>query len=102
MAPAGAHARLRRAQQGRGASLTDHDVKQFPVLPPSAYTPGVLAIIVPRVLELTYTAHDLQPFYAGVVAENPAWDRCTGAARGRRWRWNPERRTLLRAELDAI
>ncbi len=85
-----------------GTSLTYHYVKQFPVLPPSAYTPANLHAIVPRVLELTYTAHDLQPFYADVVAENPAWDPRTGADRGQPWRWDPERRALLRAELDAI
>ena len=44
----------------------------------------------------------LQPFYADVVAENPAWDPRTGPERGQPWRWNSERRALLRAELDAI
>ena len=66
-----------------GTSLTHHQVKQFPALPPSGYTPGALAIIVTRGLELTCTAHDLQPFYAGVVAENPAWDPPLHAKIGR-------------------
>jgi hypothetical protein len=49
-------------QKVGGISLTYHYLKQFPILPPSAYTPGDLAFIVPRVLELTYTAVDLAPF----------------------------------------
>ncbi len=63
---------------------------------------GALAIILPPVLELSHTAHDLQPCYADVAAENPAWAPRTGTERGQPWRWNPERRALLRAELDAI
>ena len=77
-------------------------IKQFPVLPPFAYGPDDPNATVPRVLELTDTAHDLQPFYADVVAENPAWDPRTGADRSQPWHRNPERRALLRAELDAI
>jgi hypothetical protein len=85
-----------------GTALKYFVIRQVPVLPPSTYTPERLDAIVPRVLELTYTANDLQPFYADVVAENPSWDPRTGAERGQPWRWNPERRAVLRAELDAI
>ncbi len=85
-----------------GTTMNYFYIKQFPVLPPSVYGPDELNTIVPRVLELTYTAHDLQPYYADVVAENPTWDSRTGADRGQPWQWNPERRALLRAELDAI
>jgi hypothetical protein len=42
-----------------------------------------------RVVELVYTAWDLQPF-----ARECGWD-------GPPFRWNDERRSLLRAELDA-
>ncbi|MBI3157282.1 MAG: SAM-dependent DNA methyltransferase [Burkholderiales bacterium] len=85
-----------------GTHLNFFLAKQLAVLPPGAYTLGSLELIVPRVLELTYSAHDLQPLYADVVSENPAWDPRTGPDRGKPWRWNPERRALLRAELDAI
>jgi hypothetical protein len=85
-----------------GTHLNFFLAKQLAVLPPKTYTLASLNAIVPRVLELTYTAHDLQPFYADVVAEYSAWDPRTGADRGQPWRWNPERRALLRAELDAI
>ena len=39
-----------------GTHLTYSYFKQFPVLPPDRYTEDDLAFIVPRVLELTYTA----------------------------------------------
>ena len=45
-----------------GTTMNFFYVKQLPVLPPSAYTPADLAFIVPRALELTYTAWDLKPF----------------------------------------
>lgn len=76
--------------------------KQLPVLPPHAFEGQDFNKIVPRVLELTFTANDLQCFYDDVVAENSEWDTRTGANRGQPWRWNPERRAILRAELDAI
>ena len=37
-------------------------VKQLPVLPPSTYTASLTDFIAPRVIELTYTAWDLEPF----------------------------------------
>lgn len=49
-------------QKVGGTHLTFFYVKQFPVLPPSAYTPEDLLFIVPRVLELVYTAWDVKPF----------------------------------------
>jgi hypothetical protein len=63
---------------------------QLPVLPPSAYTQAAIDFIQPRVLELTYTAHDLKPW-----AEDLGYD-------GPPFRFDPERRSLLRAELDAF
>lgn len=63
--------------------------KQLPVLPPDRYTDADLAFIVPRVLELTYTAHDLKPWAADLGYD------------GEPFPWNPERRAQLRAELDA-
>ena len=64
--------------------------KQLPVLPPSAYTQAAIDFIQPRVLELTYTAHDLKPW-----AEDLGYD-------GPPFIFDPERRSLLRAELDAF
>ena len=45
--------------------------------------------LLPRVLELTYTAWDLEPF-----AQDCGWS-------GPPFRWDEERRFLLRCELDA-
>lgn len=69
--------------------MTHNYVKQFPVLSPSAFTAPVIEFIQPRVLELTYTSHDLKPW-----AEDLGYD-------GPPFRFDPEHRTLLRAELDA-
>jgi hypothetical protein len=63
--------------------------KQLPVLPPDRYTVADLAFIVPRVLELTYTAHDLAPWAADLGHAGPPFT------------WDLGRRARLRAELDA-
>jgi hypothetical protein len=76
-------------QKVGGTSLTYFYLKQFPVLSPDRYTEADLAFIVPRVLELTYTAHDLQPWAADLGYDGPPFP------------WNPDRRAILRAELDA-
>lgn len=72
-----------------GTHLTYSYLKQFPILSPDRYTDADLAFIVPRVLELTYTAHDLKPWAADLGYD------------GEPFPWNPERRAQLRAELDA-
>jgi hypothetical protein len=72
-----------------GTSLTYHYLKQFPILPPTAYSESDLAYIVPRVLELTYAADDLG-----------GWARDLGHD-GPPFRFDPDRRAFLRAELDA-
>ncbi|MGY6278172.1 Eco57I restriction-modification methylase domain-containing protein [Methylomonas sp. MgM2] len=63
--------------------------KQLPVLPPNHYTETDLDFLVPRVLELTYTACDLQPW-----AQDLGYD-------GQPFTFDPDRRAQLRAELDA-
>jgi hypothetical protein len=45
-----------------GTHLSNYILEQCPLLPPDRYTPGLLAYVVPRVLELTYTAWDLRAF----------------------------------------
>jgi len=63
--------------------------KQLPVLPPESYSQADLDFIVPRVLELTYTSHDLR-----------GWAQDLGY-HGEPFTWNDNRRSQLRAELDA-
>ncbi len=108
-------------QKVGGTTLNFHYVKQFPVLPPSAYGPQDLRFIVPRVLELAYTAWDLAPLARDV------WEEADGPLREAilAWRktapthpdsppdwvegpypfppflWDEERRAQVRAELDA-
>lgn len=76
-------------QKVGGTHLTYGYLKQFPILRPDACTPADLEFIVLRVLELTYTAYDLEP-----------WARELGYTGGP-FSWNPDRRAILRAELDA-
>ena len=64
-------------------------VSQLPILPPSGYRSEDIAFIMPRVLELLYTAWDLAPFARDMGYEGPPFP------------WNPERRAQVRAELDA-
>lgn len=80
-----------------GTHLNYFIYKQLPVLPPDRYSATALDFIVPRVLELTYTAHDLKPWAADLAVYDPR----PAAERGQPFAWNPERRALLRAELDA-
>ncbi len=76
-------------QKVGGTSLAYFYLKQFPILPPDRYTEADLAFIVPRVLELTYTAHDLKPWAEDLGYSGPPFG------------WDENRRALLRAELDA-
>jgi hypothetical protein len=79
-----------------GTTLNFFIVKQLPVLPPDAFSAADIAYIVPRVLELVYTAWDMQPFAADVWQE---WQ--PGAAVPPPYVWDEERRATVRAELDA-
>ena len=72
-----------------GANFNFYIPKQLPVLPPDHYTEEMLAYIVPRVLELTYTAHDLADWARDLGYDGPPFP------------FNPERRAQLSAELDA-
>jgi len=79
---------LARQKHG-GTSLKYYLMRQLPVLSPSIYTSTDFAYIVPRVLELVYTAWDMQPFARDLGYDRPPFP------------WDEGRRALLRAELDA-
>jgi len=72
-------------QKLAGVNMNFFYVQQFPVLPPDAYTPEDLHFIVPRVLELVYTAWDIKPFADDVWRE--AADTLREAIR-RQWEEN--------------
>ena len=110
-------------------------LKQLPVLPPDSYTEEDLHFIVPRVLELTYTAWDIKAFADDVWKEADQklrdiiahqWEENKKITGGHSWtlpdwkdvypeiewgkeggiplppfKWDEERRAVLRAELDA-
>ncbi|WP_215202394.1 hypothetical protein, partial [Escherichia coli] len=72
-----------------GTHLKYHVKKQIVNLPPDRYTEADLAFIVPRVLELTYTAHDLAGWAQDLGYDGPPFA------------FDLDRRAILRAELDA-
>lgn len=88
-----------------GTTLNYFLFKQLPVLPPDFYTETDLDFIVPRVLELTYTAHDLQPWAQDLGYDGPPFAFDPGGAGLTLSPHKPipgqNRRARLRAELDA-
>jgi hypothetical protein len=84
-------------QKVGGTHMSAFIVEQIPVLPPATYAESagwdrgtvLRDWILPRVLELTYTAWDLESFAKDVGHDGPPF------------RWDAARRFLLRAELDA-
>jgi hypothetical protein len=72
-----------------GVHLNFFLVKQFVVPGPSSFAADDILFINSRVLELTYTSHDLKPWAQDLGYEGPPFI------------FDPERRALLRAELDA-
>lgn len=79
-----------------GTNMNFFIVKQFPVLPPEAYLEEACSeltyaeLVVPRILELTYTDNDLESFARDLGYEGPPF------------LWNVNRRHCLKCELDAI
>lgn len=83
-------------QKMAGTNYTFNYVKQLPIIAPENYekpvpwhpTGSASAWISTRVLELTYTAYDMEPFARDHGDDGPPF------------RWDEERRFWLRAELD--
>ena len=79
-----------------GVNMSFFIVKQLPVLPPETYMEqacqGIryVEMVVPRALELTYTAHDLRGFAQDLGYDGPPF------------LWDEDRRHRLKCELDAI
>ena len=84
-------------QKSAGSGMTYFIVKQLPVLPYEAYqAPASWLVgdaptqwIRRRVLELSFTAWDMEAFARDLGDDGPPF------------RWDEERRTIIRAELDA-
>ena len=79
-----------------GTDLSYFIIKQLPVLPPEVYLEEVkpgstyAELILPKVLELTYTAYELQPFAQDLGYDGPPFP------------YDEDRRHRLKCELDAI
>lgn len=84
-------------QKVGGTHLTYGYLKQLPAIPPERYTAADLKFIVTRVFELTYTAQDLRPW----AEDLSTFDHRPTAEWGKPFTWDPVRRAVLRAELDA-
>lgn len=84
-------------QKVGGTHIRYHTFKQLPLLPPQEFIrtgryhqeETLWNWIQPRILELIYTAWDLEPFARDCGYEGPPF------------RWDDDRRFLLRCELDA-
>jgi len=84
-------------QKVGGTHLKYHVMKQIPLLAPKTYgtmtswaqSESLRDWLLSRILELTYTAWDLQPFARDCGYDGPPF------------RWDAARRFLLRCELDA-
>ena len=72
-----------------GTNMHNYFIKQLPILPPSAFTLHE-AYISELVLELVYTAVDMEPFARDMGYAGPPFA------------WDPARRFTLRCELDAL
>jgi hypothetical protein len=73
-----------------GTNMSFFYAQQFPVQPPSSYSPADANFVVPRVHELSATSKEIINFAGGKVS--------TGVLA----RWDDGRRFLLRCELDAF
>lgn len=72
-----------------GTHINFFYIKQFPFLPPSAYTEADIVYISTRVLELSYTSYSMRPLAAALGYS------------GEPFPWDEDRRAQLKAELDA-
>jgi len=84
-----------------GISLTYFVLKQIPTIPPSELTPQLQNTIARSVLELTYTANDMQAFAREVLTDLYP-DPTQRPQLKVPFVWEEERRLKLRCELDAI
>ncbi|MCI6338730.1 MAG: restriction endonuclease [Prevotella sp.] len=91
-------------QKVGGTSMNFFYVKQFPVLAPEQIPAPMQWQIVKRVAELCYFNHDLDGWAEELWEEMNKEQRAELPQLGNKqpWIFNPDRRALLQAELDAI
>jgi hypothetical protein len=84
-----------------GTNLSYGYFNQLPVVGPDGFKNSDLMFLVPRILELVYTAHDVVGFYDDVISCNVAYDARVGSERGKPYGFDVDRRLLLKCEVDA-
>lgn len=96
-------------QKMGNVNINFYIVEQLPVIPPECYTDALINLISPKVVELTYTAWDLEPFAQDILTEiGPdkwnEWFPQNSLQEGRPhpFKWDTDRRFDLQRELDAI
>jgi hypothetical protein len=116
-------------QKLAGMNMNFFYVNQFPILPPNKFDFETKFRLVPSLLELTYTSWDIKVFADDVWKEANAdlraaiqqqWEANEAGTGGHEWappewceidpegcplppfKWDEERRAVLKAELDAI
>lgn len=73
-----------------GTNLNFFYLEQLPFPHPDTVSAAMLDVVIPRVLELTYTSYSLAPFARDLGHDGPPF------------RWDENRRAQLRADLDAF
>ena len=91
-------------QKVGGTNMSTYFVKQFPVLAPDQIPPTYQWEIVKRMAELCYFNHDMDGWAEELWEEMDDSQRAELPQIGNcePWIYNPDRRALLQAELDAI
>lgn len=91
-------------QKVGGTHASINYVKQFPVLTPDQIPSATQWQIVKRVAELCYFNHDMDGWASELWEEMSEEQRAALPQLGAQqpWIYNPERRAILQAELDAI
>ena len=84
-----------------GTNLSYGYIEQLPVIGPEGYADAELKFILPRFVELIYTANDMKGVYDAIVTACPDADHRGPGLRGRPFSYDPQRRTGLICELDA-
>lgn len=116
-------------QKAAGSNLNFFIVRQMPVLQPKDYASSLLLSILPLLIELVYSSWDVKAFADDVWEEadvalksaiTKQWEENKAVTGGHEWeppdwceldevgcslppfKWDEERRAVLKAELDAI